>query len=99
MPLAFRALHVEWPRFPFQEGRSDSFLLESEVLQQVGGQVVESLNQSRARSCPVLGTKRIGAGFDLVKQARDLAMIGHQPAHHRTKRGILVPESWKESYV
>jgi len=40
---------VDWPHFPFEEGRSDGFLLESEVLQQVGGKVVESLNQSRAR--------------------------------------------------
>src|SRR5712691_8467852 len=69
------------------------------MLQQVGGQVVESLNQSRARSCPVLRTKRMRAGFDLVKQARYLAMIGHQPVHHRTKRGIRAPESRKESDV
>ena len=67
--LEFHALRVEWPRFPFEEDRSDGFLLESEVLQQVGGQVIESLNQSRARSCPVLHTKRLRAGFDLVKQA------------------------------
>src|SRR5437588_13052957 len=90
---------IEWPRFPFEEDRFDGFLLESEVLQQVGGQVVESLNQSCARSCPVLHTKCIRAGFDLVKQARYLAMIGHQPVHHRTKRGHAAPESRKESDV
>jgi hypothetical protein len=32
---------------PFEEGRPDGFLLESEVLQQVGGQLAQSLNQSR----------------------------------------------------
>src|SRR2546421_4597565 len=90
---------VEWPRFPFEEGRSDGFVLESEVLQQVGGKVVESLNQSRARSCPVLRTKRIRAGFDLIKQARYLAMIVHQLVHHRTKSWIRAPESRKESDV
>ena len=42
-------------------------------------------------------TRRMRAGFDLVKQARYLAMIGHKPVHHRTRREIRAPESRKES--
>jgi hypothetical protein len=74
-------------------------LLELEMRQQIGGEVVQCIDHPRAGGHPFSHQKGVRVCFDLVQEMRHLPVIGLKPVYHRARFGLRTTDSREERHI